>query len=121
MNESRGFGTYIHWEYYLAIKENEIMPFAATWVDIEITKTSAVILAENQRTTMQNVKYDKNEHSYERERLTDIENRLAVAKVGGDSDELGGWGWLMQTIVYRMDKQLVSIQYPVINHDGRKR
>ena len=71
-------------------------------------------------TCMWNLKYDKNEHGYERERLTDLENRLVVAKVGGDSDEVGGWGWLMQTIIYRMDKQLVSIQYPVINHDGRK-
>ena len=28
-------------EYYLAIKKKEIMPFAATWVDLEI-----IILAE---------------------------------------------------------------------------
>ena len=23
------------WEYYLAIKNNEVLPFAATWVDLE--------------------------------------------------------------------------------------
>ena len=82
-------------------------------MDIEITKKSAVILAENQRTTMWNVKYDKNEHSYERET-----HREQTCSCQGD--ELGGWGWLMQTIIYRVDKQLVSIQCPVINHDGRK-
>ena len=50
-------------EYYSAIKNNEIMPFAATWMDLEI-----VILSEaSQRqisydiTYMWNLKYDTNE------------------------------------------------------------
>ena len=29
-------------EFYSAIKKNEIMPFAATWMDIEITMLSEV-------------------------------------------------------------------------------
>ena len=29
-------------EYYLAIKNNEIMPFVATWVDLEIVILSEV-------------------------------------------------------------------------------
>ena len=35
--------TYIHtMEYYLAIKKNEVMPFAATWMDLEIIKLNEV-------------------------------------------------------------------------------
>ena len=29
-------------EYYSAIKKNEIMPFAATWVDLEMIRLSEV-------------------------------------------------------------------------------
>ena len=32
---------HIQWNYYSAIKEKEIMPFAATWMDLEI-----IILSE---------------------------------------------------------------------------
>ena len=56
-------------EYYSAIKKNEILPFAATWMDLEI-----VILSEaSQRqisydiTYMWNLKYDTNELIYKTE------------------------------------------------------
>ena len=35
-------------EYYSAIKENEIMPFAATWMDLEMIILSDVIQTERQ-------------------------------------------------------------------------
>ena len=36
-------------EYYLAIERNEIMPFAATWMDLEISILSRVRLTEKDR------------------------------------------------------------------------
>ena len=57
-------------EYYSAIKKNEIMPFEATWIDLEIVILSEV-KSERERqipydiTYMSNLKYDTNEHIYE--------------------------------------------------------
>ena len=57
-------------EYYSAIKRNKIMPFAATWMQLEI-----FILSKSDRerqipyniTYMWNLKYDTNEPIYETE------------------------------------------------------
>ena len=44
MNGQRRCGVYIShtMEYYSAIKKNEIMPFVATWMDLEIIILSKV-------------------------------------------------------------------------------
>ena len=83
-------------EYHSAMKKNEIMPLAATWMDLEIIILSEVSQKEKDKyhiTYMWNLKYDTNEHIYETDRLTDIENRLVVAKGEGgwERDGLGVW------------------------------
>ena len=40
-------------EYYLAIKSNEIIPFAATWMDLEV-----VILSEVKSDRERQISYD---------------------------------------------------------------
>ena len=62
--------TYIHtMEYYSAIKMNEIMPFAATWMDLERVMLSEASQTEKPRdiTCTQNLKHDTNEFIYETE------------------------------------------------------
>ena len=39
-------------EYYSAIKKNEIMPFAATWMDLEIVILSEVSQTEKKKYRM---------------------------------------------------------------------
>ena len=49
-------------EYYSAIKKNEIMPFAVTWMDLEIIILSEVRQISNDITYMWNLKkHDTNE------------------------------------------------------------
>ena len=51
-------------EYHSAIKKNEIMPFAATWMDLEIIILSEVNQSKmnsNDITYTYNLKYDTNE------------------------------------------------------------
>ena len=60
---------YTTMEYYSAIKKNEIMPFAATWMDLEM-----IILSEGKSERqipydiayIWNLKYDTNELIYKR-------------------------------------------------------
>ena len=68
-------------EYYSAIKKNEIMPFAATCMDLEIIILSEVSQKEKDKYHMISLtcgilKNDTNELIYKtNSRLTDIENR----------------------------------------------
>ena len=56
-------------EYYSATKRNEIMPFAAAWMDLEIVILSEVNQTEKEipynTTYVWNLKYNTNQHIYE--------------------------------------------------------
>ena len=73
-------------EYYSAIK-NEIMPFAATWIQLEIIKLSEVSQKEDKyhmTSLICVLKFGTNEPIYRRNRLTDMKNRFVVAKGVGE-------------------------------------
>ena len=82
---------YIHtMEYYSAIKKNKIMPFAATWMDLEI-----IILSEVNQTNImcyhfyvESKKWYKWTYLQNRNRFTDIEKKFMVTK--GEINYSGG-------------------------------
>ena len=68
-------------EYHSAIKRNEIMPFAATWMQLEIT----ILINQKEKdkyhiTYMWNLKYDRNAPIQEAETDSQTENRLVIIK-----------------------------------------
>ena len=78
-----------------------------------------------------NLKYNTNEHIYETERLTDIENRLVDAKKGGAWVREGCGVWISrckQLLIYteytNNEVLLYStgnyMQYTMINHNGKE-
>ena len=91
-------------EYYSAIKKNETMPLAATWMDLEI-------IALSERQTLYDITYmcnlkrkDTNELFCRTEiNLQTLKNLWLTKRTGrGGRDELGVWDWHMHTEVYGM-------------------
>ena len=80
-------------EYYSAIKKNEIMSFAATWMDLEI-----IILSEVSQTKISydiayiwHLKYDTDEHICETDSQT-WRTDLWLPSRGWGRDGVGVWG-----------------------------
>jgi len=75
-------------EYYSAIKKNKIMPFAATWMQLE-TLVLNEVKSERERqipydiTYIWNLIYSTLNPSTEK-KIMDMENRLMVAKEEGE-------------------------------------
>ena len=73
---------YTQWNITKLLKKSEIMPFAVTWMDLEIT-----ILSEaSQKENWYHLYVDSLQN---RNRLTDIENRFVIAEGNGSVGE--GW------------------------------
>ena len=117
-------------DYYSATKKNEIMPFAATWMDLEI-----IILSNSDRerqipydiTYTWNLQYDTNELIYKTE--TDSQTERMVAKGEGGRGrmhwEFGISRCKLSYIEWINNKVLLYstgnyIQYPVVNHSGKE-
>ena len=74
-------------EYYSAIKENEIMPYAVTWINLEIIILSEVSQPEKGKYYIISLKYGifkmkryKWTYLKNRNRLKNVENKLMVTK-----------------------------------------
>ena len=116
-------------EYYSARKKNKIMPFAATWMQLETLILSEVSQKEKDKHYMVsciwNLIYGTNEPIY-RKKLMEVEKGLVVAK--GKGREWGGLGawvnrckllhlqWISNEILLYSAGN--SIQSLVMEHDG---
>ena len=120
-------------EYYSAIKKNEIMPFAATQMDLEIFVLSEVSQTKTNIIWCHLYVESKIGHKWtylqNRNRLTDTEDRLVVAK--GERDGRGmDWEfrisrckllyteWINNKVLLYSTENY--IQYLVINNNGKE-
>ena len=80
-------------EYYSAIKKNKIMPFAATWMELETLILSEVSQKEKDKYHMisliSGILYMAQMKLSTEKKIMDLENRLVVAK-----GEQEGVGWI---------------------------
>ena len=80
-------------EYYSAIKKNEIIPFAAIWMDKEIIILSEVSHTEKNKyhdsSYLWNHKMTQMNLFKNRKSLTDIENKFMLTKGETGPDKLG--------------------------------
>uniref|UniRef100_A0A8D0N786 DUF1725 domain-containing protein n=1 Tax=Sus scrofa TaxID=9823 RepID=A0A8D0N786_PIG len=75
-------------EYYSAIKKNEIMPFVATWMELETLILSKVSQKEKDKyhmiSLMSGIQYTAQMNLSTEKKIKDLENRLVVAQGEGE-------------------------------------
>ena len=83
---------YVHNGILLSHKKDEIMPFAATWIELETLILSEVSQNEKDKYHMisliSGIKYRAQTNFSTEKKLMDLESRLVVAKGEG---EAAGW------------------------------
>ena len=101
---------------------------AETQMDLEII----ILSEESQRKTISyDTPYMWNQNKWykwtylqNRNRVTDVENKLMVTKgARGGRDKLGDWDWHIHTTIYKINKDLLystgnSTQYSVMTYMG---
>ena len=109
-------------EYYSAVKENEIMPFAAIWMDIEILVLSEVSQTEISESQLGEMSYDipymwnlkrndTNDLTYKPE--TDLrEFMVAGGKDRAGRDSQGVWDGRGHTAVFNKENQQGPAVHP---------
>ena len=128
------FTTHIYNGILLSCKKNKIMPFAATWMQLEIITLTEVSQKRKTNSIWYHLYVESKIWHYwtylqNRNRLTDIENRLGVAKGeagGGGKDwefgvsrcKLVYIGWINNKVLLYSTGN--CIQYPVINYNGKE-
>ena len=74
-------------EYYSAIRKNDIMPFAATWVELETLILSEISKKEKDKYHMISlicgIKYTAQMNLSTEKKIMDMEKRLVFAEVEG--------------------------------------
>ena len=120
--------------YNGAMKKNEIMPFAVTWMNTEIIILNKV--RKRKTSTICSQFYVESKiwhrwtHLWNRNRLTCIDNKLVVAKEEEDGRGMD-WEfgtsrckllpieWINNKVLLYSIGSYITIYYPVINHNGK--
>ena len=81
------------------------MPFAATWMDLEIILISEVSQKEKDKYHVISLKYGKNEPIYKTETDSQKTDLWLPREKGREWEGLGTWGKQMQNVAFGVDQQ----------------
>ena len=100
----------MQWDITQPLKKNEIMPFAATWMDLEIVIVSEVSQTEKEKYCMTSLyrnlkRNDTNELTQQRDSQTQRMNLWLLGKKIGERDRQGVWDGQVHTAIFKMDNQ----------------